>query len=190
MAKDKNAPWIVYTGPVELGYMHVVRPDDKFGEAVYKCEFFKTPEDAKAFVKAIESDPRAGGKKLRTTKVDGKIRLRAKQKALLTWIDKATGKPATRDMKPRLLHLVDGKVEVYEGPTPFSGLVADLELEVVPYDNLGGGITLRIRGLLLHEVVTGTAGGTQWGGDTHYEGGQESSDDGESDDGDDDDRKW
>lgn len=189
MAKEKAKPWIVYTGPVELGYMHIVRPDEKFGEPVYKCEFFKTPEDAKAFVKAIESDPRAQSQKLRTTKVDGKIRIRSKQKAILTWVDKATGKPATRDMKPRLLHLVDGKVETYEGPTPYSGSVADLELEVVPYDNLGGGITLRIRGLLLHEIVTGTGGGTQWGGDTSYEGSDEGSAEEEPGD-DDDDRKW
>lgn len=166
---DKKELWIVYTPVVELGYCWLQKPDTKFGDPVYKAEFLLTPEQAKQFAKVIESDPRATFKgkarQLKGTKVDGKVKFRAKQAAQIKWIDKKTGEAQVKDVKPKLLRLVDGATVDYEGGYPKEGSTGEFEFEVVPYDQMGGGISLRLRGVRLHDVIEGSAddGNDKWG---------------------------
>lgn len=155
MAKQER--WIITTQPVELGYGYLRTPDTKFNtEGDYKQDFFMTPEQAKAFVGAIESDPRAKVKgkaaKVKFTKVDGQCKFKTKQHAVIK-----TKKGEVFHVKPRLYYIVDGKTVEYpeDAPTPYSGTKAELELEVVPFEGFGGGLTLRLRALRLLEIVEG-----------------------------------
>lgn len=155
MAKQER--WIVTTPPVELGYGYLRTADTKFNpEGDYKQDFFMTPEAAKAFVGAIESDPRAKVKgkaaKVKFTKVDGQLKFKTKQHAIIK-----TKKGETFEVKPRLYYIVDGKTVEYpeDAPTPYSGTKAEIELEVVPFEGFGGGLTLRLRALRLLEIVEG-----------------------------------
>lgn len=157
--KDK---FIVTTPVVELGYGYLRTPDTHFNaDGDYKQDFFMSPEDAKAFCARIESDPRSitqKGKKakLKGTKVDGLIKFKTKQHAT---IENRSGEKF--EVKPRLYHIVDGKTVEYpeDAPLPWSGSTGEIEVEVVPFDGFGGGLTLRLRAIRLHEVVEGKSGG-------------------------------
>ena len=165
----KADKFIVTTPVVELGYAWLRVPDTAFNkDGDYKADFFMTPEQAKEFCAMVESDPRAlvKGKKarLKGTKVDGQIKFKSKQHAKITI--KNNGKEEVIDMKPRLFYIVDGKTVEYpeSEPAPFAGSKAELELEVVPFDGFGGGLSLRLRAMRLHEIVAGsTGGGNTWG---------------------------
>lgn len=165
----KKEKWIVYTPLVELSYCWIMMPDSKFGDPTYKAEFLLTPEQAKQFASNLEGDPRAAidGKKmkLKGTQVDGKIKFRAKQARTLTWKDKATGETQTKDIQPKVLQLVDGETIDYKGGYPMPGSTGEFELEVVPYTQMGGGLSLRLRGVRLHDVIEGAKsdGGDSWG---------------------------
>lgn len=152
MAKKQR--WIVTTPVVTIGYNHLRTPDTKFdAEGDYKCDFFMDEAQAKAFCTAINKDARAGGKKVKYTKVDGQFKFKTKQSAIIR--DKKSGEEY--DMKPRLNYIVAGKTVEYPetSPSPWSGSRAEIELEVVPYDTFGGGLTLRVRALRLHSIVEG-----------------------------------
>lgn len=167
---SKKDRFIVTTPIVELGYAYLRTPDTAFNkDGDYKADFFMSPEQAREFCTMIESDPRAlvKGKrsKVKVTKVDGQIKFKSKQRAVI--VSKKNGAEERIEMKPRLFHIVEGKTVPYpdDAPTPFAGSKAELELEVVPFDGFGGGLSLRLRGLRLHEIVAGnTAGSTSaWG---------------------------
>lgn len=157
-SKDK----FIVTSPVaEFGYAHLRTPDTKFNpEGDYKLDFFLSPEDAKAFVERIEKDPRAvvNGKKakVKATKVDGLIKFKSKQHAVVK-----NKKGETFDVKPRLFYIVDGKTTPYPetAAAPFAGSRGEVEVEVVPFEGFGGGLTLRVRAVRLHEVVEGATSG-------------------------------
>lgn len=162
---SKQDKFIVTTPVVELGYAWLRVADTAFNkDGDYKADFFMTPEEAKAFCARVESDPRAlvKGKKakLKGTKVDGQIKFKTKQHAKITI--KKNGKEEVIEMKPRLWYIVDGKTVEYpeSEPTPFAGSKAELELEVVPFEGFGGGLSLRLRALRLHEIVAGSTGGS------------------------------
>lgn len=167
---SKKERFIVTTPIVELGYAYLRTPDTAFNkEGDYKADFFMSPEQAREFCTMIESDARAlvKGKrsKMKVTKVDGQIKFKSKQKAVI--VSKKNGTEERIEMKPRMFHIVDGKTVPYpeDAPAPFAGSKAELELEVVPFDGFGGGLSLRLRGLRLHEIVAGTTagGGSTWG---------------------------
>lgn len=161
----KQDKFIVYTPVAELGFGSLRTPDTKFdAEGVYKQDFFLTPDQAKQFCERIESDPRAivKGKKARVkfTKVDGNIKFRAKQKAVIR-----NKQGEQFEMKPKLLHVVDGKTVEYpaDAPTPWSGSTGEIEVEVIPYEGFGGGLTFRLRAIRLHQIVGGTTGAASGG---------------------------
>lgn len=161
MAKQ---PKFIVTSPVaEFGYAYLRTPDTQFNpEGDYKVDFYLDPEKATEFCKMIESDPRAVVKgkrsRVKATKVDGKIKFRSKQHALVK-----NGKGETFEVKPQVFHIVDGKTEPYpeDAPPPFMGSTGEVEVEVVPYEGFGGGLTLRLRAVRLHEVVSGASGGSR-----------------------------
>jgi hypothetical protein len=162
MASNK---FIVRTPVAELGYGSLRIPDTKFNpEGDFKQDFFLTPEDAKEFVQMIEADPRATVKgkkaKVKFTKVDGKLKFRSKQHAT---VKNKAGE--VFDMTPKLFYVVDGKVLPYpaDAPNIWSGSTGKLELEVTPYEGFGGGLTFRLRGILLHDIVEGKSPGSGWG---------------------------
>lgn len=153
----KKQYWIVTTPVVELGYGYLRTPDTKFNvDGDYKQDFFMSPEQAKAFCEAIESDPRAkvAGKtaRLKFTKVDGTIKFKSKQHSK---IKNKNGE--IFEIKPKLFYIVGGETVPYpeSAPTPFSGTKAEVELEVVPFEGFGGGLTLRLRAIRLLEIVEG-----------------------------------
>lgn len=155
----KNDKFIVTTPIVELGYGYLRTPDTKFDtKGSYKQDFFMSPADAKNFVAQIESDPRAVVKgkkaKVKFTKVDGTMKFRSKQNAEVK--SKDTGE--VFNIKPRLYYIVDGKTIEYpeDSPIPFSGSTGEIEVEVVPFEGFGGGLSLRLRAIRLHKIVTGT----------------------------------
>lgn len=162
MAKQDR--FIVTTPVVELGYGYLRTPDTKFNpDGDYKLDFFLSPDEAKAFCENIEKDKRSAsiktGKKgkLKGTKVDGLIKFKTKQHA------KVKSKSGEEfEMKPRLYYIVDGKTEPYpeDSPLPWSGSTGEVEVEVVPFDGFGGGITLRLRAVRLHKIVEGQASGS------------------------------
>lgn len=160
----KQDKFIVTTPVVELGYGYLRTPDTKFNpEGDYKQDFFMTPEQAKSFVGMIESDGRAKVKgkaaKLKFTKVDGTLKFKTKQHAK---VKSKTGE--VFDVKPRLYYIVDGKTVEYpeDAPTPFSGTKAEVEVEVVPFEGFGGGLSLRLRAIRLLEIVEGTKKSGNW----------------------------
>lgn len=156
MAKKQR--WIVTTPAVQIGYNHLRTPDTRFNsEGDYKVDFFMTEEQAKKFCTEINKDARAQGKKVKYTKVDGTFKFKTKQAATVK--DKKTGEEY--DMKPRLFHIVSGKTEKYpeDAAQPWSGSVAEIEVEIVAYDTFGGGLTMRPRALRFHSIVEGTTGG-------------------------------
>lgn len=154
--------FIVTTPVVELGYCYLRKPDTQFNkEGDYKADILMTPEQAKEFCARVESDARATvkGKKarLKPTKVDGQIKFKTKQHAI---IKLKSGD--TTEVKPRLYHIVDGKTVEYpeDAPAPFAGSKGEVEVEVVPFEGFGGGLTLRLRAIRFHEIVGGSTGGT------------------------------
>lgn len=156
--KDK---FIVYTPTAELGYGYLRYPDTKYNpEGDYKQDFFLSAADAKEFCQSIEADPRATAKgkkvKVKPTKVDGQFKFKTKQHAKVKSGDEVF------DVKPRLYYVVDGKTVEYpeDAPTPYAGSKAQLELEVVPFEGFGGGISFRLRAVRLIEIVEGAKGGT------------------------------
>lgn len=165
MAKSEK---FIVTSPVaEFGYAHLRTPDTKFdADGAYKLDFFLSPEDAKAFCEVIEADPRASvnGKKskVKATKVDGLIKFRTKQKAIVR-----NKKGEAFDVKPRLFYIVDGQTAPYpeEKGAPFAGSKGEVEVEVVPFEGFGGGLSLRIRAVRLHEIVEGSSASStgNWG---------------------------
>lgn len=160
--KDK---FIVTTPIVELGYGYLRTPDTKFNpDGDYKQDFFMSPEAAREFCARIESDSRAvtqKGKKakLKGTKVDGLIKFKTKQHAEIK-----TKSGEAFEVKPRLYYIVDGKTVEYpeDSPLPWVGSTGEVELEVVPFDGFGGGLTLRLRAIRLHEIVEGKAKSGAW----------------------------
>lgn len=155
----KSDRWIVTSPIAELGYGYLRTPDIKFNkDGDYKQDFFLNAEDAKAFCERINKDPRAGKAKVKYTKVDGSFKFKTKQHATVK--DKKTGE--IYDMKPRLYYIVDGKTVEYteDKPAPWSGSKGEVEVEVVPFEGFGGGLTLRLRAIRLHEIVEGTTGGS------------------------------
>lgn len=154
----KSEKFIVTTPIVELGYGYLRTPDTKFDtDGHYKLDFFMSPAQAKAFVANIESDPRAVVKgkkaKVKFTKVDGTMKFRTKQAAV---VKSKSGE--VFNIKPRLYYIVDGQTVPYpeDAPLPFSGTTAEIEVEVVPFEGFGGGLTLRLRAVRLHKIVTAT----------------------------------
>lgn len=161
----KKDLFIVTTPPAEIGYAWLRKPDTAFNkDGDYKADFFLTPDEATEFCKMVENDPRSlvKGKKVKVkgTKVDGKIKLKSKQHATITM--KKGGKEEKIEIKPKLFYIVDGKTVPYpeDAPTPFAGSVGELELEVVPFEGFGGGVSFRLRAIRLHEIVEGTSGGS------------------------------
>lgn len=162
----KKDRFIVTTPVVELGYGYLRTPDVKFNsDGDFKQDFFMTPEQAKEFCAQVESDPRAvteKGKKakLKFTKADGLIKFKTKQHT------KVKGKGGEIfEIKPNLFYIVDGKTVPYpeDKPLPWSGSTGEVEVEVIPYDGFGGGLTLRLRAIRLHQIVEGgTGGGNNW----------------------------
>lgn len=159
MAKKQR--WIVTTPVVSIGYNHLRVPDTRFNaDGDYKCDFFMTEEQAKAFCTGINKDPRAQGKKLKYTKVDGTFKFKTKQGATVK--DKKTGE--VYDMKPRLFYILNGETTKYpeDAASPWSGSTAEVEVEIVPYDTFGGGLTMRPRAVRLHTIVEGTKPTGNW----------------------------
>lgn len=162
MAKQER--FIVTTPKVELGYGYLRTPDTKFNpEGDFKQDFFMSPEDARKFVEFIEGDPRATVKgkkaKVKFTKVDGTMKFRSKQHAV---VKNKAGE--VFNVKPRLYYVVDGKTVEYpeDAPNPWSGTEAELELEVVPYEGFGGGLTFRLRAVRLLKIVEGGKKSGDW----------------------------
>ena len=169
---SKKDKFIVTTPTVELGYGYLRFPDTKFNTdgGDYKQDFFMTPEQAKEFCTQIESDPRATVKgkrvKVKPTKVDGMFKLKTKQHA------KVKSGDEVYEVKPRLYYVVDGKTVEYpeDAPTPYAGSKGQLEVEVVPFEGFGGGISLRLRAIRLTEIVEGKSGGSSGNWDEVEEG--------------------
>ena len=167
----KQVKFIVTTPEVELGYGHLRIPDTKFNsDGDYKQDFYMTSEQARAFCTEIESDPRAVAKgkkvKVKPTKVDGRLKFKTKQHA------KVTANGETFDVKPRLYYVVDGKTVDYpeDAPIPYAGSKGQLELEVVPFEGFGGGISFRLRAVRLTEIVEGKKSGPSGDWDEMPEG--------------------
>ena len=159
----KGNKFIVTTPVVELGYGYLRTPDTKFNaDGDYKQDFYMTQEQAKAFCAEIESDPRATAKgkkvKVKVTKVDGQYKFKSKQHA------KVTANGETFDVKPRLYYIVDGKTVEYpeDAPVPYAGSKGQLELEVVPFEGFGGGVSFRLRAVRLTEIVEGKKSSGDW----------------------------
>ena len=157
MAKQER--WVVTTPVVELGYGYLRTPDFKFNpDGDFKQDFYMSPDQAKAFCGSIESDPRAKVKgkaaKLKFTKEDGTIKFKTKQHAK---VKNKAGE--TFEMKPSLYYIVGGKTVEYpdDAPMPYRGTKAEVEVEVIPFEGFGGGLTLRLRALRLLEIVEGGA---------------------------------
>lgn len=159
MAKKQR--WIVTSPIATLGYGYLRMPDTKYNkDGDFKLDFFLSPDDAKKFCTEINKDPRANGQKVKFTKVDGTYKFRSKQHAKVQ-------DPKTKevyDMKPRLLYIVDGKTVDYpeDLPTPWSGSKGEVELEVVPFDTFGGGLTFRLRAIRLHSIIEGNKPSGNW----------------------------
>jgi len=162
MAKQEK--FIVTTPVAEIGYAWLRKPDTAFNkEGDYKADFFLTQEEAVAFCRNIESDPRAMVKgraaKLKGTKVDGMIKFKSKQHAQIK--KKVPGKDdEIIHIQPKLFYIVEGQTVPYpdDAPAPFGGSTGELELEVVPFEGFGGGLSLRLRAIRLHKVVSGGTG--------------------------------
>jgi hypothetical protein len=158
----KTDKFIITTPVVELGYGYLRTPDTKFNpEGDYKQDFFMSPEQAKNFCAQIEADPRAKVKgkpgKLKFTKVDGTIKFKTKQHAKIK-----TKGGEVFDVKPKVYYIVGGKTVEYpeDAPSPYSGTKAEIEVEVVPFEGFGGGLSLRLRAIRLLEIVEGGKGTT------------------------------
>lgn len=159
MAKKER--FIITTPVATLGYGHLYNPDTKFNkDGDYKQDFFLSEEAAKKFCLSVSKDPRAKGAKLKYTKVDGTFKFKTKQHAKVKAKD-----GEVFDMKPKLYYIVDGKTVEYPAtlPAPWSGSTGELELEVVPFDGFGGGLTMRLRAIRLHTIVEGTKSAGNWG---------------------------
>lgn len=195
---SKKNYWIIYTPVVELSYMYLLKPDKGFDDVgSYKAEFLLSENQFQQLANNIESDPRSkiNNKQMRLkgTKVDGKIKLRAKQKSVITWKDSASGNVETKEVQPKVLQLVNGETVDYAGNWPLPGSTGELELEVVPYTQQGGGISLRLRGVRFHTVKEGE--NREFGGSAAFDQEDLPADSGSDSDDDDqpevgDDRAW
>lgn len=162
---SKQLKFIVTTPVAEIGYAWLRKPDTAFNkEGDYKADFFLTPEEAKEFCRMVESDPRAMVKgraaKLKGTKVDGMIKFKSKQHATIKV--KKAGVEEVVHIQPKLFYIVDGETVPYpdDAPAPFGGSKGEIEVEVIPFEGFGGGLSLRLRAIRLHEVVGGSTGGS------------------------------
>jgi hypothetical protein len=160
--------FIVKTPVVQLSWPYLRQPDTQFDSiGHYKCDFLMTPEQAEEFVSqcsvfTVKGKPA----KPKSTRSDDMVKFRTKQKAQITY--EKNGVSKTVDMAPSLYYIVDGKPEKYpdDAPSPYSGSTGKLEIEVTPYEGFGGGVTLRLRSVLLHDIVTPSSGsGSGWDDD-------------------------
>lgn len=142
-------------------YISVVKPDTEYDEeGIYQTNLVydkKTADALKAKIEAL--DPSFAGLCNYREHDDGSCSFKVKQKRFIRWVDKKTGDRMEQEMKPVILNKDNTK---YEGTEPWGGTVAEVGcvVETQPGAKRKGIIlALRLRGMRIHELVTGGAGG-------------------------------
>jgi hypothetical protein len=138
-------------------YLSVLEPDDTFGDQVFQTTLVYDKDKGDELVEQIEKlDPRLKGLVSYKEMDDGQVSFKVKQKKFVTWIDK-NGERQTQEMSPRVLNLDNTD---YEGKEPWGGTIAEVGCLIETQKGARGkGIiaALRLRGIRIHELVTGGA---------------------------------
>ena len=138
-------------------YLSVMQPDDTFGDLVYQTTLVYDKAKGDEIVEQIEAlDPRFKGLVSYKELDDGTVTFKVKQKKFLSWIDK-NGDRQTQEMIPTILNKDNSK---YEGSEPWGGTIAEVGAQVETQKGARGKgtiVALRLRGLRIHELVTGGA---------------------------------
>lgn len=144
-----------FTLPVAtLNFLHVVKPDTKYGPPVYQLTAEFDEAEGLALVAKMEAlDSRFKGL-IKFTKRDGKVQLKIKQRRYITWFDKKTGKKEEKESIPVL---VNADNTPYTGDEPWGGTTGEVGLTVdVSKDNNGNATTaLRLKGVRFHDIKVG-----------------------------------
>ncbi|AAL85540.1 ORF.31 [Pseudomonas phage PaP3] len=146
-----------FTFPVaKLIFPYIVTPDTEYGEVYQVTICIPTKEQADELVAKMESkDARLKGT-IKYTERDGEFLFKVKQKKHVDWMQDGERKSAV--MKPIVL-TSDNKP--YDGPNPWGGSTGEVGILIETQKGARGKGTitaLRLRGVRLHEIVSGGDG--------------------------------
>lgn len=140
-------------------FLSVTKPDDTFGDAVYQTTLVYDKEQAEILKAKIEAlDPRFKGLVNYKENDDGTCQFKLKQKQMVRWRDRVTGQAQEQEMKVTILNKDNTP---YEGTEPWGGTIAEAGVVIETQagaQKKGTILALRLRGIRIHELVTGGAG--------------------------------
>ena len=145
----------------KCSFIYIVQPDTEFDEAgVYQMTLNYDKDTAEKLKASIEKlDPRLKGLIDYHERDDGTCSFRVKQKRIISWIGK-DGARQEAEMKPVILNKDNTPFEGTQNP--WGGTVAEVGVLVETQKGARGKGTiaaLRLRGVRIHELVTGGAEG-------------------------------
>lgn len=141
-------------------FISVVKPDTEYdAEGVYQMSLVYEKTEAESLKARIEKlDPTFAGLCNYRENDDGTCSFKVKQKRFVRWVDKKTNERQEIIMSPTLLNADNTP---YEGTEPWGGTIAEAAVVVETQagaNRRGTILALRLRGMRIHELVTGGAG--------------------------------
>lgn len=159
-------------------FLSVLKPDDAFGNEVYQTTLIYDKDTAEKLRQQIEGlDASFKGLCKYKERDDGTCEFKVKQNRFIRWIDRANERQEI-EMKPKVLNLDNTE---YTGTEPWGGTIAEVGAVVETQagaQKRGTILALRLRGIRIHELVTGGAG--EGDGDPMFGGAVAASPKGES----------
>lgn len=151
---------VKFTFPVTKNiFLSVTKPDDTFGADVYQTTLVYDKDVMEQLKAKIEGlDPSFKGLFKYKENDDGTAQVKLKQNKFIRWKDRVTGQMNEQEMKVTILNKDN---TLYEGTEPWGGTIAEAGVVVETQagaQKKGIILALRLRGLRIHELVTGGAG--------------------------------
>ncbi|AUX83663.1 hypothetical protein FDJ32_gp34 [Pseudomonas phage NV1] len=144
----------------KLIFISVVKPDTEYNaEGTYQVSLVYSKDEAEALKAKIEKlDPSFAGLCNYRENDDGTAQFKVKQNRFVRWVDKKTNERQEQIMTPTILNADNTP---YEGSEPWGGTIGEVGVVVETQagaNRRGTILALRLRGLRIHELVTGGAG--------------------------------
>lgn len=143
-------------------FINVIKPDTEYdAEGCYQISLVYDLQQAKKLKAQIEAlDPSFDSLCKFRENEDGTATFKVKQKRFVRWVDRKTGDRQEIEMKPVVINADN---TAYTGSEPWGGSVVEVGAVVETQagaNRKGIILALRLRGVRIHELVEGSAAGT------------------------------
>ena len=157
---NKKASFRFNFPKTKLIYISVMKPDTEYNaEGTYQLSLVYPKDEAEAIKAKIEKlDSSFAGLCNYRENDDGTCSFKVKQNRFVRWIDRKTNERQEQIMQPTVLNADNTP---YEGSEPWGGTIGEVGavIETQAGANRRGTIlAMRLRGVRIHELVTGGAG--------------------------------